>query len=167
MKEVFKSLGEKVLATVMGGVGLSLLFFVFSDFIYTTPNLSGRWYFVNEIESTSYPKFKNLKVYYTVLLMQEGDKIYGTGEKIKDELNGVTSKYNGKERIQIQISGYLRNNFLLKDTLNIHYIEAGTLRSSSTLHNLVRFGDEAMGGRFVSTIADSEGQVTWTRTESE
>ena len=88
MRNFSLQLGSEVLATVVGGVFLSLMFFVFSDFIHTTPNLSGRWYFVNETESTSYKKFNGLKVTYTVLMMQEGNKLYGTGEKIKDELNG-------------------------------------------------------------------------------
>lgn len=156
-----------ILATIIGGVLLSIMFFIFSDFIHKTPNLSGRWYFVNETQSTSYSKFKGLKVYYTVLLMQEGNKIYGTGEKIKDELNGNINKYTGKTRVHIEVSGYLKNNFLTKDTLNIHYTEKGKSRPSSTLHNLIRFDNKLMGGKFYSTIADSEGKVSWTRKEPE
>ena len=153
------------LAGIISGLALVFMFFIFSDFIHKTPNLSGRWYFVNETESTSYEKFKGLKVYYTVLLMQEGNNIYGTGEKIEDKLNGKTSSYSGSKRIQIKISGHLKNNFLTKDTLNIHYTEEGSLRSSSTLHNLIRFDDKYMSGKFYSTIADSEGKVGWNREE--
>jgi|TARA_B100000315_G_scaffold200855_1_gene193166 hypothetical protein len=154
-----------ILATITGGIVLSFLFFIFSDFIHKTPNLSGRWYFVNETESTSYKKFKGLKVYYTVLLMQEGNNVYGTGEKIKDDLNGEISNYSGSKRVHIKIAGHLKNNFLTKDTLNIHYTEKGSLRPSSTLHNLIRFDDEYMSGKFYSTIADSEGKIKWTRKE--
>ena len=167
MKFLYQKLGLEILATVIGGVVLSLMFFVFSDFIHTTPNLSGRWYFVNETRSTSYNPFRGLKVTYTVLLTQEGAKVFGTGEKIEDELDGKSTRYSGQDRVHITVSGYLQNNFLLKDTLNIHYVEQGRARSSSTLHNLVRFSDTAMGGEFFSTIADSEGSVSWSRTEPE
>lgn len=167
MKLLSQQLGLEVLATVIGGVVLSLMFFVFSDFIHTTPNLSGRWYFVNETQSTSYNPFKGLKVTYTVLLTQEGDKVFGTAEKIKDELDGTATRYFGKERVQVKVSGYLKNNFLMKDTLNIHFVEHGRDRTSSTLHNLVRFSDRSMGGEFFSTIADSEGSVSWSRNEPE
>ena len=166
-KELKIEFSLDILATIIGGVLLSFMFFIFSDFIHKTPNLSGRWYFVNETESTSYSKFKGLKVYYTVLLMQEGNNVYGTGEKIKDELNGKISSYSGSKRVHIKISGHLKNNFLTKDTLNIHYTEKGKSRPSSTLHNLIRFDNKSMGGNFYSTIADSKGKVNWTRKKPE
>ena len=61
-KELKIEFSLDILATIIGGIALSFMFFVFSDFIHKTPNLSGRWYFVNETESTSYEKFKGLKV---------------------------------------------------------------------------------------------------------
>ena len=61
---------------------LALIFFIASDFIFKTPELTGRW------EFTTYPKFAKsktlevLQISFTVLLFQEGLKVKGIGEKI-------------------------------------------------------------------------------------
>ena len=73
-----------ICSTVVGGIILSVLFFIFSDYVFTIPNLKGEWVFVNKTEKTNYQKFKGMEVHYKVILIQEGEKIVGTGEKIKN-----------------------------------------------------------------------------------
>jgi len=162
-----KSFFKKVLVgstgTLIGGIILSVMFFIFNDFIHKTPNISGQWYFVNETIDTSYSKFKNLKVYYKVMLIQQNNLISGHGEKIQDELNGDVTEYSGKGKIQIKISGNLKHNFISKDNLTIYYSEEGATRKSSTFHNLIRFSDEKMNGDFSSTIANSSGKTLYAR----
>ena len=163
----FKEVTAQTIGTIVGGIILSLMFFTFNDFIHKPPNISGQWYFVNETIDTSYSKFKNLKVYYKVMLIQQNNLISGHGEKIQDELNGNVTEYSGKGKIQIQISGNLKHNFISKDKLTIYYSEEGGIRKSSTFHNLVRFSDEEMNGDFSSTIANSSGKTFYARSLEE
>ena len=160
----YKNIYQDSVSTVIGGIVLSFIFFLFSDFFYTPPNISGQWYFVNETKDTTYTKFKNLKVYYNVMLIQQGSIISGQGEKIQDELNGKLTEYSGKGKIQIRITGHLKQNFITKDKLSLYYTEEGEKRGSSTFHNLVRFSDERMEGGFSSTIANSTGKTLYSRT---
>ena len=162
-----KNIYQDSVSTVIGGIVLSLIFFVFSDFIHTPPDLSGEWYFVNETKDTSYSKFKGLKVYYKVMLVQQGSVISGQGEKIQDELEGKITEYSGKSKIQIKITGNLKQNFIAKDKLTLYYSEEGQKRGSSTFHKLIRFSDEKMEGEFSSTIANSKGRTLYSRTLEE
>ena len=162
-KFFFKEVSAQTIGTIVGGIILSLMFFTFNDFIHKPPNISGQWYFVNETTDTSYSKFKTLKVYYKVMLIQQNNLISGHGEKIQDELNGNVTEYSGKGKIQIQISGNLKHNFISKDKLTIYYSEEGGIRKSSTFHNLIRFSDKKMNGGFSSTIANSSGKTSYAR----
>ena len=162
-KSYLKDIATETIGTLLGGIILSLIFFIFSDFVHKPPNISGQWYFVNNTIDTSYSKFKNLNVYYKVMLIQQDSKISGYGEKIQDELNGKTIEYAGKNKIPIKISGYLKHNFISKDTLMLNISEEGSIRKSSTFIDLIRFSDDEMQGEFASTIADSSGSVLFRR----
>lgn len=153
-----------ILATILGGIILSFLFFIFSDFIFTTPNLNGKWRVELHIAKTEYSKFRDLKLYYDVILFQKGDEIYGTGEKIMEIEGGEdTLKYIGKYRNRIEVQGYLDKNYLTKDKLIIHSIEEGRIRESSTFHDLIKFDENYMSGNFVTTVANSSGTTEWKR----
>lgn len=167
MNSFYRNVLVETLAAIIAGLSLSILFFIFSDFIHTPPNISGQWYFVNETQDTTYEKFKGLKVYYKVMLVQQGNLISGHGEKIKDELDGEVTEYSGANKIPIKITGYLKQNFISKDKLNLYYSEEGVNRISSTFHNLIRFNDTKMVGSFDSTIANSSGKTNYSRLISE
>ncbi len=162
-KSPFREILMSVVSTVLGGFALSFAFFIASDYIFEIPKLSGRWQFTGTTLETSLSRFEGLEVTYSVLLQQEGLKIFGTGEKIRDELDGVVTEYDGDRRTHIDITGYLHRKYLSKDELTLHYVERGRRRDSSTIQELIRFDEKKMSGNFESTIANSSGTVEWKR----
>ena len=151
-----------VLATITGGIILSFMFFIFSDYVSTIPNLNGKWRVKLEIANTEYSKYENLKIYYDVILYQKGYEVYGTGEKVM-EVNQDTLKYIGQRRVRIEVQGYIDKNYLSKDALIIHTIEEGRKRESTTFYDLIKFDEDYMSGNFISTIANTSGPTEWTR----
>jgi hypothetical protein len=155
-----------IFSTVLGGLLLALIFFLLKERVLRIPKLSGNWIFEKTTLRTGYNPYRNMVLRYYVLLWQEGNQIKGTGEKIYEKANGQKKEYTGKHRTQIEISGYLTKNYLSKDEIVIHYIEKGEERDSSTMHNLFIKTPNQLEGRFISTIANQEGIVKWTRRAS-
>lgn len=114
-----------------------------------------------------YSKFEGLQVTYQVLLIQEGLRLSGIGEKLSDRGSKQIAKdYVGVDRPRIHITGNVTHNYFSRDLVVIHYKEDGELPESSTVHRLVHFGRETMSGHFWTTIANTTGPVLWQRSAS-
>ncbi len=160
------SVGTDVVATLIGGVVLSVAFTLWSDYVHTVPDINGRWRFESRVDQSDYSKHRGLRVYYEVLLYQEGLQVRGSGEKIFEDFvdpQKPSRSYTGDERRLIRIKGYIKNNFWPKDTLVLHYWEDGGRRTSSTFQKLTHFDNNHMHGNFESTIANESGEVVWDR----
>jgi hypothetical protein len=107
-----------------------------------------------------------MSLYYIVLIVQEGNRIIGTGEKVKEVTSEGEKEYEGKSRTHIRITGFVTQRFFSADECVIHLTEFGELRDSSTIHTLRIMNKESMIGTFVSTIAAQLGTVTWTKGNS-
>jgi hypothetical protein len=152
-----------VLATVIGGLLLALIFFLLSDFIFRLPALSGPWSFESETRSTTYNPYKGLKLTYLVLVWQEGHAIYGSGEKVRENVDGAIRTYTGAQRSSIEIRGYLTKRYFGKSEVVLHFHEDGEKRHSSTMQALKILDSTTMEGTYVSTVANSSGAVRWLR----
>lgn len=148
-------------STVIGGLLLAFIFFVFRDFIFKFPALSGLWRFESETQSTSYNPYRGMKLTYLVLLWQEGPAIYGSGEKVREDLNGAVRTYTGAQRSRIEIRGYLTKRYLARSEVVLHFNEHSESRQSSTMQALKFEGRGKMGGTFASTVANSSGTARW------
>ena len=156
-------IGNQIIGAVVTTVTLSLGFMIFNDYIAPPPNLAGRWKFTVLYEETDLKRFKDLKVNYQALLIQEGLELSGTGEKLSEQERGKElKKHNGKP-VEIIAVGNITRNYFSRDALVIHYVEKGTQRVSSTLHQLVYFDEQTMCGCYQSTIANTVGSVWWQR----
>ena len=155
-------LGGEVFRALVTTVSLSIGFMFFNDRIAPPPDLSGRWTFTVTYERTDLRRFENLEVTFQALLIQEGLRLSGTGEKVSERSPGKDQiNYTGKDRKNIQIVGSIKRNYFSDDELVLHYTEEGEHRESSTVHRLVLLGQETMRGRFWSTIANTSGSVGW------
>jgi hypothetical protein len=152
-----------VLATLIGGLLLALIFFLLSDFVFRLPALSGAWSFESETTNTSYNAYKGLKLTYLVLLWQEGNAIHGSGEKVREDLNGIARTYVGAQRSRIEVSGYLTKRYFTKSEVVLHLLEHAEKRQSSTMQTLTVVNDTSMNGSYVSTVANSSGLTRWVR----
>ena len=153
----------QIAATLIGGLLLAFMFFLIKDKLFRIPALAGLWTFSAVTEKTSYNPFKDMTLTYLVLLVQEGNRIIGSGEKIKEVSVSGPREYEGKQRTRIQITGFITQRFLSKSECVIHITEAGEQRDSSTMHSLRVTWKGLMVGTYVSTVANQIGRVTWTR----
>jgi hypothetical protein len=163
---IISDLCVQIAATVIGGILLAIIFFVVRDRFYRLPALSGLWTFRAVTERTSYNPYNEMSLYYLVLMVQRGNRLSGTGEKIKEKTSSGTKEYEGKHRTQIQISGFITQRFFSADECVIHITEAGDLRASSTIHNLRIMNEASMDGTFVSTVANQTGRIGWSKGNS-
>lgn len=160
--EAIVTLGYPIVEAIVTAVVLSLGFMLFNDYIAPPPDLSGRWKFTITYKDTAYARYQGLQVTYQVLLLQEGLKLSGSGEKISED--GPTQEprtYTGKQRTNIRITGTIKRKYFKHNEVSLHYEEEGP-RKTSTYHQLV-YRQNAMRGRYWSTIADTFGAVSWKR----
>lgn len=162
----FTSFLPDILATVIGGIGLALLFFFFKEKVFLLPSIEGTWRLVQYTEYTQYSDYVNMELEYRVLLRTEGNKVYGTLEKVREKSKKKDGPFDGEQRARGMIEGYIEQNIFGKDRLQLHVYEQNYKRPSSTLHTLVIFKDNndfSMSGSFSSTVANQTGKCTWQR----
>ena len=152
---------SEVIGNVVAAIIISLLFFFISDFVFSPPNLNGKWEMVLKIDDTKYSKYEGLMLKYDVYLVQNGDQIEGTAEKIGEIKDGEINKYSSP--IRSEVKGSITKKYFDKDILNIHILEYGQNRTTSSYFKLTRFSDEYMAGSFTSSAAKSEGNSEWFR----
>ena len=152
---------SEVLGNVIAAIIISLLFFFVSDFVFSPPNLNGKWEMVLKINDTEYSKYEGLLLKYDVYLVQNGDQIEGSAEKIGEIKGGLLDMYSSP--IRSEVKGSITRKYFDKDILNIHIIEYGQNRTTSSYFKLIRFSDEYMVGSFSSSAANSKGESEWFR----
>ena len=162
MKDTCKGICTGVCTTVLGGLLITLFFFIWNDFFFQPKNLTGIWQFTYTVNETSYSAYKDMKLIYHVHLMQTGSMIFGTGEKIKEisEKNGEYY-FEPDKRVHIELTGEVDYRFLGKDYVNLYYKEKGRKRYSSTLQQLKQVDKKTLSGVFFSTAANCSGSVVW------
>jgi len=162
----FDSFLSDILATVLGGALLTLIFFLLREKVFNHSDIDGSWTFTQHTLKTAYHPYEEMKLTYLVLLWREGDNVYGTAEKDYEDSNQHQGYFVGKSRSNITLQGYIQKNIFSPNRITIHMIENGTTRESSTVHKLRIESTNKMSGRFASTIANQEGNVVWERKSS-
>ncbi len=154
----------QVVANLISGVLLALIFFMLSDYFFKVPNLTGCWSFSTKTSKSSLKTYEGMILNYTALIWMEGKIIYGTAEKINEHSKDKGFiEHTGEKRRKVKISGYVLKKYLGRDRIIIHLEESGEIRESSAIH-LLKFEKKILGGTFISTAADSEGTVEWNKT---
>ena len=153
----------QTLSNIIGGIVLAVIIYLLGDIIFKISNINGCWYFRTTTNKSTLNSYNKMVLTYKVLIWMAGKNIHGTGEKIKEKTIGNDEiNYVGPVRTQIIISGYLTKRYLLKDKIIIHIKEKGTVRDSSSIQTLT-FKKNNLIGKFISTAADSEGDVIWSK----
>ncbi len=159
----FDAFIPSIIATVVGGVTLALLFFWARERLFPIPDVTGRWYLEMQTVNTSYNPYKGMILRYVVMLWREGNRIQGTVEKIYENSSNGEREFVGENRTRGVLEGYLEKNYLIKDRLFIHVIEDGHGRESTNVHDLIIRSDREMDGAFNSMVANQDGESTWQR----
>jgi hypothetical protein len=152
-----------IIATVIGGVILALLFFWARERLFPLPDIARRWYFEMRTINTSYEPYNGMVLRYVAMLWREGNRIHGTAEKIYENSSTGERDYVGKNRTRGVVDGYLEKNYFSKDRLYLHVVEDGHGRKSTNFYDLIIISDKEMIGVFNSMVANQDGKVTWQR----
>jgi hypothetical protein len=153
-----------VSVTVTAGILLAVIFFIFREFIFKSIDLDGTWVYMQKTSTSEWGPYRGMTLTYLALLAREGNNIYGSAEKILEELsNGEKIEFTGKDRSRVKIEGHFEKRYLSKDKIFIHITEFGEIRGSSTVHTLEKIDENTLKGRFSSTISNQQGNATWIR----
>ncbi len=156
-----------ILSGVISGIVLAAIFFFVREKIFSLPTLSGKWKFRSKTTRTTYNTFQDMELEWVALLCCEGPKIKGTAEKVHEESLKGERSYSAKARTRAELSGYIEKRIFSRDIVQLHIIEHGSERDSTTVHKMsVENKGGRMHGCFSSTAADSEGEVTWQKDTS-
>lgn len=161
----FDSFLADIIATLVGGVAIAVLFFWFREKVVPMPKITGRWYFQANTISTSYTPYQNMILRYVAVLWQEGSKVQGTVEKIYEHSSTGERKFVGKNRTRGKVEGCIEKNYFGKDKLVLHVVEDGHGRESTNFYELIADSKECMPGNFSSMVANQSGTVKWQRAE--
>lgn len=160
----FDSFFPDILATIIGGIILTFLFFLIKEKLFNLPNISGKWYFQTKTVETKYNPYKNMILGYRAIIWKEGNKIEGTIEKIYEHsINGIRN-IEGKDIKRSTFQGNFERNYFRSSNLQIHVNENGEGRESTTYYELNIKCDNFLEGTFSSLIAEQTGTTTWQRT---
>lgn len=133
----FDSFIPSIIATVVGGVTLALLFFWAREKLFPLPNIAGRWYFEMRTINTSYEPYTGMVLRYVAMLWREGNRIQGTAEKIYENSSTGERDYVGENRTRGVVDGYLEKNYFAKDRLYLHVVEDGHGREYTNFYDVI------------------------------
>lgn len=160
---IVKSEYNSLLSDLIVGILLVFIFFLYKEKISPIMDISGVWYSrTNTLKTVNNP-FKNMILGYKIFVLQEGQKLEGTIEKIYENSTTGEREYIGEKRTRAYFKGYVERNFLGKNKIQIHVIENGKNRESSSYYVLYNECNN-LKGDFFSTAGDSEGTTIWQRT---
>ncbi|GAA0569177.1 hypothetical protein [Caenispirillum bisanense] len=160
----FESFWADILATLIGGVILAVLFFWFRERVAPLPKVTGRWYFEVRTVETAYKPYEGMILRYVAMLWREGSRVGGTVEKIYENSSTGERDFVGTKRTRGQVEGYIEKSYFGKDRLLLHVIEVGHGRESTNFYDLIAEENE-MTGTFSSMVANQSGDVRWQRDE--
>jgi hypothetical protein len=155
-----------IISSALGGLLLLYIVYIIGKYIFVNPKINGSWVFEIETKQTDYNPYQNMMLRYTVVLIQEGLQLKGSGEKIFEKNKVEEIEYIGKNRSIIEVSGIINKNLFSKSNVEIHYKEKNEVRESSSIHNVNIQDFNSMSGSFVSTIANQQGKAKWIRRTS-
>lgn len=155
----FGSIWADIIATLVGGVGLTFLFFFSREKLFPIPKVTGRWYLEMTTVNTAYNPYKGMILRYMIIIWKEGNIIKGSAEKIYEKSSAGEREYNGKSRTRAEIAGYIEKNYLGKDRVYLHAVENGHERQSTNFYDLLVMSESEMIGDFNSMVANQDGNV--------
>lgn len=153
-------------STVLGGVLLTIIFFIFKEKLFSLPTVAGVWECETIVQNTEYNPYRGMKVWYRITLLQSGTTISGMGEKDRESAAAGTRRYEGKHRRTTNISGAITKRFFGSDEIVIFWREDGEQREVASFFRLRVSGCKRKGdlsGSFYTTAAKSSGAASWKR----
>lgn len=152
-----------MIASLISGPILALLFFLLKEKCFGIPDITGKWYFEMKTVNSEYNPYKGMTLRYIAVIWREGNKISGTVEKIYENSSTGEREYVGVNRSRGHLDGYYELNYFTKDKIYIHIEEQGKGRESTNYFELIRINESSFSGAFNSFVANQDGLSEWKR----
>lgn len=151
---------NEIIATIVSGIILTLILFLINEYLLPKKNITGDWDTRITIKNSAYNPYRDLKINYKIYLLQKGNEIIGSGEKISDILgNGEIKEFTGEDRTKLVLEGYYERNYLKKSKVFFKITEFGSKRESRAIYFLTVNDKNKLTGNFTTTAADSSGVI--------
>jgi hypothetical protein len=112
-------------------------------------DLNGSWEIRNVVNSTSYPGYRGLRLTYRIVLRQDGERIFGDGEKWAENDRRIPAA----ERTPIHVSGEVVGR-----EVRVQFTERSSRRvSAGSFRWRLSPDGGSFSGTFASSAADSRG----------
>ena len=160
----FDSFFPDILATIIGGIILTFLFFLIKEKLFNLPNISGKWYFQTKTVETKYNPYKNMILGYVAVIWKEGNRVEGTIEKVYENSSTGIRNIDGKNRKRSIFQGSIEKRYFQPSILQLHVNENAEGRESTTYYELKVKSKDNLDGFFNSMIAEQSGTTIWQRT---
>jgi len=155
----FDGIWVDIIATLVGGIGLTLLFFVAREKLFPLPRITGRWYMEVVTVNTAYNPYQGMTLRYVIMIWREGSSLKGSAEKIYENSSTGEREFVGKNRTRAILEGYIEKNYLGKDRVYLHSVENGHGRESTNFYDFLVCSESEMIGEFNSMVANQDGKV--------
>lgn len=159
----FDSFWADITATLLGGIGLTFLFFVAREKLFPVPGITGRWYMEMTTVNTAYNPYQDMTLRYVIMIWREGNALKGSAEKIYENSSTGEREFVGENRTRAILEGYIEKNYLGKDRVYLHSVENGHGRESTNFYDLLVNSESEMIGAFNSMVANQDGTATCQR----
>lgn len=169
---------DSFFANLLAGLMIALLFFIFKEKVFRIPDIGGVCYLKQITRSTVYNPYKDMELQYMLSLRLEGNKVYGSAEKIYEDSSVGKGEehvlhYEGKNRSICKIEGIIQKRYLsYYDILIFQSFEENQNRKSTTYYSIrlrkkyYLLGDVLFcNGYFNSTISKQTGTFEMSRDE--
>ena len=141
----------------------ALILFSIKEFFNKASNYSGVFFTKSTVESTAYNPYKQMQTFHTLILFSNGHEVSGTSEKTGDIDSKRSYEFEGAGKIRGVVSGSVERNYIRSSVLNIHIVEQGEKRESTTYMSIKisRYNLRKLpfSGKFYTTAANTKGRV--------
>lgn len=162
-----------IISTVVGGSILTFIFFAIREYIFPPPKITGNWYVRTHTIETSYNPYKKMELDFMFMIWVEGNRVYGTCEKIHENSSTGKREYIGKDRKSGIIDGFIEKKYLKKDIIILHVVIDDFGRKSTYIfeleedRNFIFKRSDLITGNFTSMVANQKGYTTWSKCKFE
>lgn len=141
----------------------ALILFSIKEFFNKASNYSGVFFTKSTVVSSAYNPYKQMQTFHTLILFSNGYEVSGTSEKTGDIDGNRSYEFEGSAKIRGVVSGSIERNYIRSSVLNIHIVEKGEKRESTTYMSIkisrYNFRNAAFSGDFYTTAANTKGSV--------
>jgi len=156
----FNSFIPDILATVLGGIFLTFLFFLLREKVFALPDVNGRWYLETKTLESEYNPYQNMILKHILMVYREGNYIYGTSEKIYENSSTGEHEYIGDARKRGVVEGAIEKKYFGKDKIMLHIVINDFGRESTYFVNLEKISSIEFTGNYKSMVANQSGTAT-------